>query len=75
MFVQSELGFRNRGSERLREGFLRNRPGSLNRRVCNGATDCKSTTTILMVNCVMLLRMAAPPSIGCHTCCAYQYNH
>jgi hypothetical protein len=40
MFVQPELGFRNWWSERLREGFLRNRPGSLNRRIRHDVTDC-----------------------------------
>jgi hypothetical protein len=40
MFAEPELGLGNRGLERLREIVLRDRPGSLDRRVCRGAADC-----------------------------------
>ena len=39
MLAEPELGLGNRGLERLREIFLRDRPGSLDRRVRRGAAD------------------------------------
>jgi hypothetical protein len=40
MFAEAELGLGNRRVERLREILLRDRPGSLDRRVCRDAADC-----------------------------------
>jgi hypothetical protein len=40
MFIEPELGLRNRGPEWLCEGFLRDHPGSLDARVRNDAADC-----------------------------------
>jgi hypothetical protein len=39
MVAQPKLGFWSRGAERLREGFLCNRPGSLDRRVRHDVAD------------------------------------
>ena len=80
IFAQPKLGLRNRGSHWTRERFLLNHRGcstddeyaTTSLIAMTPATAISRATTILMVNCRMLLRMVSPHPSGAGTCVLVQ---